>query len=212
MGSLRILGDVHGKVQQYIEVIKDTEYSIQLGDMGYDYSELSEIDPEKHVFISGNHDNHDVTLETRHCLDSRYQNRSGMYKDVFFVSGGLSIDRQIRNRFYLAGGKKTYFPNEELSYLQFRETILEYERIKPDIVISHEAPRSIVGQFTNGSILRNFGFDPDTFTTNTSEALQVMFEIHQPKLWLTGHYHIDFQKVINGTKFIILDELSYYDI
>ena len=25
-------------------------------------------------------------------------------------------------------------------------------------------------------------------------------------------YHIDFQKVINGTKFIILDELSYYDI
>lgn len=39
-----------------------------------------------------------------------------------------------------------------------------------------------------------------------------MFEMHQPRIWLFGHWHFDFDGVIDGTRFICLGELSYRDL
>jgi hypothetical protein len=39
-----------------------------------------------------------------------------------------------------------------------------------------------------------------------------MFSIHKPDLWIFGHWHCDADEVIDGTRFICLNELSYVDV
>ena len=57
MSIVRIVGDVHGKFDGYINLIKDCEYSLQVGDMGFNYEQLSALNPSKHQFMGGNQDN-----------------------------------------------------------------------------------------------------------------------------------------------------------
>jgi hypothetical protein len=35
-----------------------------------------------------------------------------------------------------------------------------------------------------------------------------MFEAHQPKLWIHGHWHVSRNAEYNGTRFICLEELG----
>jgi len=44
--------------------------------------------------------------------------------------------------------------------------------------------------------------------TLASNGLQIMFDMHRPKLWIFGHYHQDFDDVIKGTRFVCLNELK----
>lgn len=63
MTYLRIVGDVHQHYKMYESAVKDVPYSIQLGDMGMNYAGFPKLDPSRHVFIGGNHD--DYTLGER---------------------------------------------------------------------------------------------------------------------------------------------------
>lgn len=171
--------------------------TIQIGDLGFDYQPLSVIDSNKHKFIKGNHDNYNKS--SSHCLGDY-----GLYNDIFFIRGGFSIDRKYRTF------GVNYFPDEELNRQEREECFKLYIKIKPKIVISHEGPRSIIKNFTDSSILQNFGFNPKTFTTDTSELLQRCFEAHQPKIWFLGHYHRSWLGTINGTFFRLLNILEPY--
>lgn len=212
--TIRIIGDVHQKYDQYLQLTKNVDYSVQIGDLGYHNDRIADaVDCMKHKFFPGNHDNHDNDYELPNCLGrfGYYSNYEIGFK-FFFVSGGFSLDKHIRQRYYLSTGIKSYFENEELSQAEGLDCLDLYEYIKPDIVLSHEAPRSIVHYFTNKEILLKFGFDPYTFTTSTSELLDQMLKIHRPKLWIFGHYHKSWQKEMSGTQFILLNELEHYDI
>ena len=55
--KVRIIGDVHGKYGEYLHLTDDAEYSIQLGDMGFSYNHMKELNPLNHTFFGGNHDN-----------------------------------------------------------------------------------------------------------------------------------------------------------
>ena len=204
-----IIGDVHGKYKEYVNLL--TEDSIQIGDLGFN-NYLVENLPGNHKFFPGNHDNHDNDYNLKNCLGRFGEIKIGS-KQGFFVAGGFSIDKNFRKNAHFTGKwPKTYFENEELGFKESMECVELYEKIKPEIVLSHEAPRSIVNEFTSPDILSNYGFDPETFTTHTSELLQHMFEIHQPKLWIFGHYHKSWRKEINKTQFILLNELEVYKI
>ena len=39
----------------------------------------------------------------------------------------------------------------------------------------------------------------------TSRLLEAMFQVHAPKLWVFGHFHIPFDKFIDDTHFIGLN-------
>lgn len=213
MNKLRIIGDIHGKFSKHLDLIEGCDYSIQLGDLGFNYKYLKDIDFEKHKFIHGNHDNIDDCQNWPHFLG-----RFGeLNNSTFFVSGGFSIDQEERQKISMIRKYgKTYWLNEELSIKELEtelETALEqYKECKPDIMLSHEAPRSIIKNFTDGKILKDFGFDPETFTTRTSEYLQLMFEAHRPKLWVFGHYHRTWTSNLEGTKFVLLPEFGYLDL
>jgi len=208
---IRIIGDVHGKLRQYSEVIRDADYSIQIGDLGFDYSFLKHNDNNRHVFFGGNHDNYDVYSN---CLNSLgdYGNIGLGGLEFFFIRGAYSIDKKYREAYHLQTGKKTWWEEEELNYSKSYEAIEEYETFLPDVMITHDAPTEIAQLVGKDDALRAYGFDPSTFNTNTQKLLQAAFEVHQPKLWIFGHFHRNWIKTIKGTTFICLDELRYLDI
>ena len=204
MNKITLIGDVHGKYYNYINICANNEYTIQLGDLGYDNTEvLQGIDPAHHQFIYGNHDNHSVDYDLPHCL-GRFGARSLNNIDFFFVSGAFSIDKKYR----IDKVPQTWFPNEELSYAEGMACLELYEKIKPDLVLTHDFPRSIINKISNPEKLKDWGFDPDTFTTSTSELLEAMFKIHQPRYWWGGHHHCSKTFRHNGTRFQVLNELE----
>lgn len=92
---IRIVGDVHGKWESYHNVIraqKNDIYSIQLGDMGFDYHHLSLVDATKHKILAGNHDAYDK-MNTAHWLGDFIELNNVQF---FFVRGAKSIDKNFR--------------------------------------------------------------------------------------------------------------------
>jgi hypothetical protein len=210
---IRIIGDIHGDYNTYLNLCKDAEYSVQVGDLGYNNRVFAELDPSKHKFITGNHDNHDKDYPLANCLGRYGYHSFSKNQRFFFISGGFSIDYKFRTALYYTGQyPKTYFDNEELSYQEMYSCEKLWREIKPMNLISHEAPRSIVKNFSNPEILLNFGFDPNTFTTKTSEFLDHLYSIHKPANHFFGHYHRKWEATINGTNFYLIPEKGYIDV
>lgn len=198
---LTIVGDVHGNYHPYIDLVKDTEASIQLGDMGFVYNGLAKLDPGKHKFFGGNHDNYGLYYKSPHALgDFGVEELGGV--TFFYVRGAFSIDKKYRS----AG--ISWWPEEELTREEFEKARKLYVEVKPDIMITHESPRQVSELIGNPGVLREFGFDPDRFTTNTSEGLQDLFDLYHPKEWYFGHFHKSWTRKVNGTIFHCLNELE----
>lgn len=182
---MRIIGDVHGKIDDYLKIIGFTDCSLQLGDMGFDYSRIPES--ADHRFIRGNHDNYDSNHPN---ILSDY----GIWRDIFYIRGAYSIDKIYRRE------GVDWFRNEELSYQDANDTFDFYEKVKPRIVVTHSAPMRIVGEM---------GFKP--LKTFTQSLLDTCFEAHQPELWIFGHFHKSWVRDICGTRFRCLAELETFD-
>lgn len=216
MTKYRIIGDIHGNYNVYKNLIKDVDYSIQVGDMGVGFGSRDRtlaidtfdqngpardwLGPHKndemlnHRFIRGNHDNLEACLENTHWIPD-----GSMHDKFFCVGGALSIDAQWRT----AG--VNYWANEELTISELNKIISDYETLKPDYVITHECPESIVPHLFDW-------YNKQRFPSRTRQAFQTMFEIHKPKLWVFGHWHADRMKSFDNTLFVCLNEFSYIDV
>ena len=191
-----VIGDVHGKVNQYYKLInkhKPNE-SIQLGDFGFKKKHdwfLKEMDITKHKIMFGNHDYYPY-LDKEHSLKDFSFNPQ---YNLMTIRGAFSVDRVSRTE------GLDWFANEEISYGDWYPIMDEYELRKPEIVISHDCP-----QYMRHLL---FGIDQKSITTS---GLQSLFELHQPKLWIFGHHHTHIDEVYNGTRFICLKELGIFNI
>jgi len=85
-----------------------------------------------------------------------------------------------------------------------------YIEAKPEIVATHDCPKAI--QLELLTILAAGHRPEKIYDSRTTTALQAMFEVHQPKAWVFGHYHIDKTATIGGTKFVCLNELSLVEL
>jgi len=193
---MMVIGDVHGKVNKYKEIIDQTEQSIQLGDFGFhgshDWHKLN-VDGSKHKILFGNHDcypyiNEEYSLGDHSCL---YLENT----KIFTVRGALSIDKYRRTH------GVDWFSNEELSYAEANRAIEDFVKFKPNIVLSHDCPSSVAQ--------RLFGY---TDHSTTSRNLQYMLDEFPPDLWIFGHYHRSIVETKFKTKFICLSELETIDI
>jgi hypothetical protein len=211
MKSIRVIGDSHQEDRKYLQIVKSCQYSICVGDVGFNYNFLNTLDPANHKINGGNHENYDIIEACPHYLgDFGVCELNGIR--FFFVRGEFSIDWQWRVKNYYMGGGLSWWKQEELSAEQMAKCLELYKEVKPDFVISHGWPDCVAKLFGNPGILKDFGFDPDTFTTNTQQLLQAMFDYHQPKLWIGGHLHLYNQIELNGTIFICLPILGYMDV
>jgi hypothetical protein len=211
MKKIRVISDVHGERRKYLALANNCEYSVQLGDLDFDYEFLNELDPDKHKFFPGNHSNYDKCFAYPHCLGDYGPVELNGVK-FFFVRGGFSIDWAYRTRHYQFTGEKIMWAKEQLSLEQMEGCLALYKEVKPDFVISHEGPTCASKKFGNSKILKEFGYDPETFTTNTQELLQAMFDYHQPKRWIMGHLHVNRMATIGNTKFNCLPILGCVNV
>ena len=197
MTLTRLIGDIHGHWHEYHQLTKDIEYpSIQLGDfgIGFNGNQWEERVVEYHTsgqhrFIRGNHD-HPTTCKVAmpgYIQDGTIEN------GVMFIGGARSFDWQCRTE------GVDWWRDEELTYRELDTLISKYEEVKPRVMITHDCPTLAAyymfikeGNAVAGSNLQ---------LTRTAEALQAMFELHQPENWYFGHWHETKTMKINGTTF-----------
>lgn len=210
--TLTIVGDVHNKMQEFLQLIEDKEAVLQIGDFGFEYSVLDNLSPEKIKIGRGNHESHDLIPNYPHFLPKFGMNEHGGVK-FFSIWGGFSIDYKIRLEKEMDGiWPKTWFENEECLQEELEEATRLYKELRPDLVICHESPTSIARLIGNDDILKNHGFDPKTFTSRTAEAIERCVSEHAPKVLIHGHFHLNNDHIFNGIRYICLDELTHIEI
>lgn len=189
---LLIIGDVHGKINEYWKILQKWDkrhFSIQVGDFGFAKQHqwhLKNIDYLHHKINFGNHDDY-TYLDKPHSLGNWSISASGLMT----VRGAYSFDKAYRTE------NVDWWANEELNYEEMQMAIDFYIFNKPKIMITHDCPHEAKQNL--------FGINEKSITTN---GLQAMFESHQPELWVFGHHHKSKNEVINGTRFICLAELE----
>jgi hypothetical protein len=158
--------------------------------------------PKNAWFFRGNHDNPLIANENPQCLgDWGFKNIEGIC--IFWISGAWSLDYAVRT------DGVDWWHDEELSILQLQTAILACSRIKPDIILSHDAPYQAGLPLLKSMQAKN---NPEIFKTRTGQALTALFEQYQPKQWIFGHYHYSWSKFINHTKFQCLNELEMCEV
>lgn len=191
--SFRIIGDVHGRIQDYYAVADDADLSIQIGDMGLGFRGVSLEPNPAHRFFRGNHDSPQA------CRDHpNYMGDWGYDEafDLFWFAGADSIDRYIRRE------GVSWWRDEELSVQEFQEALDLYERVRPSVVLSHDGPQDFVATL--------FGIRD---RSRTRQALQAAYELWQPRLWAFGHHHSPRDFVTReDTRFVCLPELALIDL
>ena len=197
MVPFRIIGDVHGKVGEYKKLIEDAEYSVQLGDMGFDYSGLSSVDQIHHRFIPGNHDDYD-NLPIQ-AFQSDWGQVGMGHLDFFYIRGAYSVDKMLR----IPG--ISWWQQEQMGWEAAYEMLPAIQTLQPKYILSHDCPEICMneGVVTNGMKLR---------LSTTTQIMNAVFEVWQPDLWVFGHHHRDWTKKIGKTKFVCLNELSTLDL
>ncbi len=212
---LRIIGDTHGKFDRYEAIASSTKYSLQLGDFGFstawnklNYSGLSS---DNHKILCGNHCDYDMAIRSPFYLGDFGEATIGGVS-LFFIRGGISIDRTYREAERINRGPRTWWSQEELNFSQMLACLQAYRRVKPSIVVSHVPAASFASVMSpDDKILTDFGFHKG-FKEATQLLGDELLKIHRPKVWTSGHFHKSFQDEIGGTKFIGLAELEYVDV
>lgn len=197
---ITIIGDVHGKYDRYHKIIRQEDYfpyTMQLGDFGFRYDTLKNVDSTRHLIMPGNHDNYSICYNYSHFLgDYGYTSLNTI--PFFYYRGAYSIDRHYRTIGI------DWWEEEQVTIDQFMKARELYRQTKPDIVITHDCPEQIAMLMLepNQKIYQNI----------TGWALGELLNIHQPKLWIFGHWHRSLEIQYGQTKFICLNELETYDL
>lgn len=216
---LRIIGDVHGKVDWnlsgkpcYFDVIRPCSFSLQVGDMGdaETYAELTaRVDPARHRFIGGNHEQY-PDLPPHHCGDFGSATLGGVA--FFFVRGAFSVDKALRLRQQREKGWKLWYEEEELDEGAMKQALDEYARARPELMVTHTAPTHIAALLADADASAEYGLGASAMAGRTGELLERMYELHQPRQWIFGHFHRSWQLQEGSTNFTCLGELCSVDL
>lgn len=219
-----LVGDVHGKTVALEQIVQSASGKLvfQIGDMGLGFSGVTlseEYSHDRFRFIRGNHDS------PRACKD--HPNYAGEFgylfeQELFFLGGAWSIDQAYR----VEG--VSWWRDEEQSIEALNAALNLYLDVKPRFVVTHEAPSCAAYNTISNVIFpptpknlitvphdekyREYKKAVGFADTRTSQALQQMFESHEPELWVFGHYHVNREFQIGHTKFRCLAELSMMEI
>ena len=196
---MRFIGDVHGKFEKYKKIAESAPASIQVGDFGAGFKPIPDMGPE-HRFIRGNHDSPEVCKSHSNWIPDGHSAGG-----IFFVGGATSIDAHSR----VEGVE--YWRDEELTIQACNDVIDTYElQVQQngafEVIVSHECPENIA------RIIFKNRLDKMNEGSRTRQMLEAIHGISQPRFWIFGHWHHSIDTVINGTRFICLNELDHIDL
>ena len=189
--KIKLIGDVHGNYNELIRLQKGADYSITLGDIGFNYGKLTElyeqgnVDPTRHFMFPGNHDNYPLlkVAPPPYFLKERFGAFTIAEKRFFYVSGGWSIDWKRRTP------GLDWFPEEELTDAERVDMIALAKDVNPHYILSHEGPFEAVPYVTNPSFAHAFGYESNV-KTRTNQALSQLLKVTKAKVWAFSHYHL----------------------
>jgi hypothetical protein len=206
---LRIIGNcVDGLNGEYVKLIDNCEFSLQLGNLGYSYQMLQYVDYHRHRIMGGSLDNYHLIYSYPHCLPDY-----GIYSipniNFFYLRGGYNNNSKKSNDYQDSYNNNLYSP-EELTYLQLKNALALYMENKPNIVLTYDCPYSI-GERIFPS---NAGSKP-LKKSKTNEMLDQCLQYHAPKLWIfasmSQNWKITQQNNLS-VNFISLGVNKYVDI
>jgi len=197
--KILLLSDLHGKFKQYNDIVNSTEYpTIVLGIEGLGFNDRldAEFKPnKKDKFFRGNHsDPAKCKAHPNYMGDYGYDEKTG----IFHIAGAYSIDKAWRTPMI------NWWPDEQIPRSEWNNIKKLYKETKPNIMLSHTLPYSMITPIFEGH------FKP--MQDDTTMLLDMLLEIHKPKLYVFGHMHRSAQKKINGTQWVSLDELETLEI
>jgi len=256
------LGDAHGQFGWWKKVISRDycKSSIQLGDFGIGFLEREDttrnyverngekrsyhpdgVDPEKHKFIRGNHDDPAICRESPHYLgDYGFIEKL----NLFYISGALSIDKDpIFGGKYLCNCDKSpevidYF-NEKMSMCRscpelescdkrsilwegrtqgldwWEDEELSYNELENMVILFKETkPRIVVSHTCPLEIITYFTEDKRKRGgfDRSSNFFSEAWTAHKPEWWLFGHFHRTNHAYIQGTDFRCVGANQTYEI
>jgi len=192
-----LIGDIHQKRAMF-----NAEYmppnSIQLGDLGFDYSQwdrnnrrLRNPKPGRRHFIGGNHDAYNILIPEADYLQEINPElchipRGYVSGKVMFIGGADSIDAHHRIPGY------DWFPEERLSMMEV-DCILQYEG-RVDVIIAHDLPAFAYP-----------GVGIHNIVGSHCRDLEEIFYKFRPSRWYAGHHHKSVQFSVEGCHFKVLD-------
>lgn len=180
-----IIGDVHGRLGEYLKICKECKSSVQVGDLSNSFKHIKKmLPPSGHRFIRGNHDPRGEIAGLSQWIPD------GTVEDGVFYIG--SADHVVN----------TGEPDRTLSHDEWVDVEVAYRSSLPSVVISHDCP------ITAGAIMDRWGYMP----SYTSSWLQSLFRYHVPDLWVFGHWHQSRRFTAEGCKFVCLDMLECYNL
>jgi len=198
---LIVIGDIHGKVDRYLKLLARHrgEPSVQLGDFGIGFPGDEPIPPlpGNAWFLRGNHDNPEAARSHGNYLGD-YGSRTIDGSRIFYLSGAWSCDQWHRTE------GVNWWRDEELRVAELQAAVDLYEKLKPEIVLTHDGPDEAVR-----SLLAGQAAHKELTRTSTGNALNAMLEAHRPRKWIFGHWHTRFRRRIGGTEFRCLPELGW---
>lgn len=213
---IRFIGDVHGKFNRYRSMIKNSPHpTIQVGDFGVGFrnrnGKYTEQPDDKltelmssggHTYIRGNHDNPDWCKGDPLCILD-----GATHGNMMFVGGAVSIDKPYR----IEG--QSWWPEEELTKAELDAIVETYSQVKPQIMVTHECPERVAVQIVQSLSMRSHPVKlEEKWASRSRAAFERMMEIHQPRIWIHGHWHVRKDWVIDGTRFLCLPELGTADV
>ena len=204
MSKIRFCGDVHGKWRSFRDLVRESPYPVrQVGDFGVGFKTedffdqcFGDMTSEDFQFIRGNHDH---PTEVHEC-EPHYIPDLTVQGDVMYLGGAFSID------YYWRTPGVNWWPDEEASVPLFEKFLKEYEEKCPRIMVTHDCPNFLTAKLDPKS-----GPYIPTRTRYYFEAA-LTTTLHRPHVWVFGHHHKSFDQVINGTRFICLNELETVDL
>lgn len=195
MSTLTLIGDVHGKVNEYWKLVTHQVKgkSVQVGDFGFKESHewhRLNIDGRQHKVLFGNHDYYPMLYAAHSLGDWHFED------GICYIRGAYSIDKAYR-----LANNWPWFAEEELDYEQGSALVEQFAMWKPRVVVSHDCPRSVSQAL--------FSIEDKSMTTN---ILQACLEAHQPELWVFGHHHKSKSEELDGVRFRCLAELELMEL
>lgn len=199
------IGDAHGMFDRYENIIRSVKNTIQVGDMGVGFRipiqpNVQLMEEQGARWIRGNHDAPHVCRDNPHWIEDGTTEVTDAGTKMMFVGGAWSIDFMMRQK------NVNWWEDEECSYAEFQRFIDQYMQFKPDVMVTHDAPESVIKHlFLNGT-------HKPRYRSLTGSALDAMFEMYRPKLWVFGHWHVSVDSVVHGTRFRCVAELETFEV
>jgi predicted phosphodiesterase len=222
-GKILYVGDLHIRVKNLKTIISEAmamdekpDAIIQVGDFGVMWPKYTEnMDAYLHerasngydipiITCGGNHDNWDLfyklASETTDDLielvpgSGVYYARRGSVIDIAGISHGFMGGAWSSNGQSITEGIE-YWPNkEEPTYGEMSAFFDKVLELKPDTIVTHEAPRLINFERRGRNSNKTVRMLDDMFWNLISEG-------YQPRFHMYGHHHVLRKDKISGTRF-----------